>query len=208
VLARRKLEQARFFAEKASSTAGPSDRETFVNFLEAGIVFGRSVTWHLQKEYAHEPGFGDWYEVKQLAMRTDALFRFFQETRTFIIHEGPVTVHKEVSVVLETQVASSASIELKVIRAQPWYKRSSRIIWQDIRREVTQRARRWLKFGRSRRAVQKSSVQVTGGMFFDVPRWKDRPAGALLLEYLAKLEQVVDKAESRFGGRTSQGSAI
>ena len=59
-IARRTLRKARFFAGQAEQSK-TGQREAFETYLEAAIVFGRSVTYHIQKEFKHENGFDDWY---------------------------------------------------------------------------------------------------------------------------------------------------
>ena len=49
-----KVNGARFFAAQAVAVS-PQKRDEFGHFIEAAIVFGRSATFHLQKEYAHAP---------------------------------------------------------------------------------------------------------------------------------------------------------
>jgi hypothetical protein len=48
------LDKARFFlaqAEKAEAAAHSGDRLPFVTNIEAAIIYGRSVTFHLQKNF-------------------------------------------------------------------------------------------------------------------------------------------------------------
>jgi hypothetical protein len=52
--------------------------------LEAAIVFGRGVTFHLQKEYRRRPAFECWYCDQQSIMEADPIFKFFRDTRNFI----------------------------------------------------------------------------------------------------------------------------
>ena len=49
----------------------------FKNNLEAAIVFGRTVTFHLQAEFSHIQGFGPWYSEQRNFMEQDPLFTFF-----------------------------------------------------------------------------------------------------------------------------------
>jgi hypothetical protein len=55
------IKKARFFVDQASRT-DPNDREAITNNVEAAIVFARSVTIHLQSEFAHVPGCHEWYK--------------------------------------------------------------------------------------------------------------------------------------------------
>lgn len=199
--ARLKLEQTRFFIACASESI-PAQREGFVNFIEAAIVFGRSVTFCLQSEYRHKPDFDSWYLGKQEAMKNDPLFAFFRDKRNYVLKEGSASVHKVVSVAIEDHIGLSDFVEVKVIRSQPWYRRSPKILWEDLRVAIMKATRRWLwqrKTKRRHLQLQKQSkVEVTESFFFDEPKWRDRPACDLLQEYLNKLEQIIAEAEIRF----------
>jgi len=200
--ARLKLEQARFFTTRASEDI-PDQREAFVNFLEAAIVFARSVTFCLQSEYRHKPGFDEWYSSNQEAMEKDPLFAFFRDKRNYVLKQGPAGVHKVVSVGVEEHIVLSDFVEIKVIRGRPWYRRSPKILWEDFRAGIMKPIRRWLSQREARQRhleLQKQSkVEVTEGFFFDDPEWKDHSACDLLQQYLDKLEQIVTEAERKFG---------
>ncbi|MGB2841137.1 MAG: hypothetical protein WBC40_01455 [Halobacteriota archaeon] len=199
--ARLKLEQARFFTVRASEVI-PAQREAFVNFIEAAIVFARSVTFCLQSEYRHKPDFDRWYLGKQEAMKKDPIFAFFRDKRNYILKEGSASVHKAVSVAIEEHVGVSDFVEIKVIRGQPWYRRSPKILWEDFRVAIMKPIRRWLWQRETKRRhlqLQKQSkVEVTESFFFDEPKWRDCPACDLLQEYLNNLEQIIAEAEIRF----------
>ena len=61
--ARATLDTARFFCDAAGRAA--DDVEAFRRYLQAAIVFARSVTFHLQKEYSDSAGFKDsWWPQK------------------------------------------------------------------------------------------------------------------------------------------------
>lgn len=63
-IARETLEAARLFAKQAD--AAGNDIMGFRHNLEAAIVFGRSVTFHIQKEFTRHAGFDKWYSEQQL----------------------------------------------------------------------------------------------------------------------------------------------
>lgn len=83
--AQSKLEDCRILLERLRAARdAPSFRSLFNSFLSAS----RAITYALQKEGAHAPGFEDWYETKRLEMRSDDLLRFIHEARTEDFHEG------------------------------------------------------------------------------------------------------------------------
>jgi hypothetical protein len=67
-----------------AEVAGIGNRQAFELDLEAAIVFRRSVTVHLQKEYRRRLGFQSWYSDQQSIMEADPIFKFFRDTRNFI----------------------------------------------------------------------------------------------------------------------------
>lgn len=213
--ARGTLEAARFFLEKAELT-GISDRKPFQWYLEAAISVGRNVTWHIKKEYSHQPGFQAWYSGHESMMAADPIFSFFRDTRNFIVKEGPVGVHRVVHLSGVVTATGDVTVEVRVIRGKPWYRRSTKIIWEDLRASVLQplhkwRRRRALAQRRRARAKRKlaqahadeSTSEAIDGFYFDEPEWKDRPALELLREYVDKLEAIVEDAEARFGDGSS-----
>lgn len=199
--ARETLDKARFFLTEAE-TAGLDDRKRLERMIEAAIVFGRSVTFHLQKEFAHAEGFSDWYVEQQRKMREDPLCVFFLEKRNFILKEGPVPIRKTITVTITEAIAVSSSFSARVIRGKPWYRRRPGILVQDLLRpireawselKVRQRRRR------RRRALEDASQsEAQEYLHFDDSDWKERPALDVLNEYLEKLEPVVDEAEEKF----------
>jgi hypothetical protein len=55
------------------------------------FTYGRSVTLTIQTMKNTDPAFESWWEPYQERMRTDPLMRFFNRTRTDILHEGELT---------------------------------------------------------------------------------------------------------------------
>lgn len=201
--ARSKLEQARFFIAHASEAISAQQRDAFVNFIEAAIVYARSVTFYLQREYHRKTNFDRWYSEKQEVIKNDPIFRFFKDKRNYVLHEGPAGVHKVVSVVIEEHLSLSDSVEVKVIRGKPWYRRRPKILWEDLRATIMRPICRWFKQCKTKwrrlKPQKRSKVEVTEAFFFDDPEWRVRPALDLLQEYLDKLELIVVEAEDRFG---------
>ena len=75
----RKLEDTRTTLEALRTSVDAVQlRAAFASFLSNS----RAVTYALQNEGAHLPGFTDWYAGKQAELRADELMRFFHEART------------------------------------------------------------------------------------------------------------------------------
>lgn len=199
--ARETLEKARFFLQEARDAA-PVDRKRLEKFVEAAVVFGRSVTFHLQKEFSHQDGFDIWYAAQQQRMREDPLCGFFLSKRNFILKEGPVSVRKTIIVTINEAIALSSSFSAKVTRSRPWYRRSARILVQDLLSPFREAISKWKARRRRqkrRRAAKASKSRTEEILHFEDPGWNDRSALDLIGEYLAKLEPVVADAEGKFG---------
>lgn len=201
-VARGTLDRARWFLNRARET-GVADREEFQHLFEAAIVFARSVTLHLQKQYAHTPKFDTWYSECQQRLERDPLACFFRDQRNFVLKEGPAQIAKHVSVVMHAIAIGESSVVVKVIRGKPWYRRSPRILIQDALYPIRARLTHWRERRRRRRACTvraappRSSVSET--LRFTVAPWDHRPAVNLLREYLDTLDAIVSEAEMRFG---------
>ena len=131
LIARQTLDRGRFFVEQAVRV-GLDDRQVFQHFLEAAIIFGRSVTFHLQKELAHEDGFGDWYAEWQAQLGQISVCVFLLEKRNFLLKEGPTKISAVHEMSGSCSVVVSCHAEATVVRAMPWYRRSPKILWADL----------------------------------------------------------------------------
>jgi len=89
-VARATIAKARFFLDRADE-AGVNGRDAFCNYLKAAIVFARSVTFHLQKEFANRPGFSEWYAEYQKSLKQNQLGRFLLEQRNYLKARLPLT---------------------------------------------------------------------------------------------------------------------
>ncbi len=80
-----KLEDARLALEGMKSATDPlSFRSQFSAFLQ----HARAITYALQKDGRHIPGFEEWYNGKQQEMGGDELLKFICDARDEDVHEG------------------------------------------------------------------------------------------------------------------------
>lgn len=173
------LTRARFFADQAGLSSS-AEREVFETFLESAIVWGRSVTLHIKKQYRHRPGFDSWYSTHETRMREDPVFGFFLNTRNFILKEGPVAVHKNVTLSIQNStivVSDFADVRLK--RGEAWHQRSIKTLWEDLRTLLSRFIRKWCHRRKSglRHAItrENSIAQGSENFYFDDQRFRDRP---------------------------------
>jgi len=82
------LRKARLFLAQARA-ADPNDRDAIASNLEAAIVFCRSVTFHLQSQFAHSTGFVEWYAEQQHRLGEQPLSRFMLNQRNYVLKVGP-----------------------------------------------------------------------------------------------------------------------
>jgi hypothetical protein len=202
IVARRTLDRAHFFLGQAAE-AGAGNRVAFQHYLESAIVFARSVTFHLQKQYAHTTGFDEWYAPWQEKFKNDPLARFFTEQRNYSLKVGPLAVRKHVDIRASVTIRLSVTATGVVIRGQPWYRRSVRILVEDLLAPMRSRVSAW-SAERRRRALppppqSEERTVVTESLRFMSAPGADRPALELLREHLTSLGELVDEAQARFG---------
>jgi hypothetical protein len=202
VAGRKTLERARFFLRQAA-LYGVGDVEGAEHNFNAAIVFGRSVTFHLQSQYRDRPDFDYWYAWQENAMRDDKLLSFFVETRNIILKEGPVStpvVNKTVKVIGSLPIGW---LELPPPRSELWYRRGLRVLSLDAWRAMTlplARLRlRWALLWQVYRASRLPISVTTQDLHFADLQYGDQRALELVRAYLDTLERVVKVAEEELG---------
>jgi hypothetical protein len=162
----------------------------------------RSVTFHLQKQFAHIAGFNEWYAQRQQWLKEDRLARFLLEQRNYVLKEGSVNIHRIIEVEVMGTLSVSGSVSVHITRGKPWYRRSPKFLLEDAIYPI----RQWLHSWRDRQSAikavqahhQTSSGLVRDTLFFTEPEWAGTPAIDLLRRHLAVLEEIVLHAETRF----------
>jgi hypothetical protein len=194
------LKKALLFVRQARNTS-PNDREALVANFEAAVVFCRSVTFHLQSQFAHSPGFLQWYETKHEHMRRDPLSRFMLEQRNYVLKVGPAAIRRVINVSVVESVSVTATISARVIRGQPWYRRSPRILFHDLispLREFASQRRSRAAARIEARSAPPSGAEATHDLYFQQAEWAGSPALDLLEKQLHMLSAVVEEAAGKF----------
>ncbi|MBA7631154.1 hypothetical protein ES703_38681 [subsurface metagenome] len=190
------LNKARFFFEKAV-TVETQDRTQFCYFFETAIVWARSVTFLLQKQYNSTPTFKDWYESQQNALQADPLAKFFKDQRNFVLKERSVSVGKVVNVTMHAHIVMEATLTVKVIRGS--WRSKIRYLRQDSLRDLKQRIEKIRRRLRRRKPKREPTTAVsTEHMYFVEEPWNKEPAIDLLDRYLERLQLLVDSAAEQF----------
>ena len=109
---------------------------------------------------------------------------------------------------LEAGAFASGWVDLEVRRSSPMYRRSPKIIWEDIKRAALCPLQKWqhrLTTQRRRRREQKRTARRTTttiqDYYFSDSKWSETPAIALVSAYLDTLSTIVGAAEARWGGK-------
>jgi len=108
-----KLVEAKYFLTKMEKNI--DDLVKFKFNLSAFLSASRSVTFYLQKEFAYNPKFTEWYQKKQNEMKEDPLFKFFNNKRVTVVHIKTIDVrgHHEVSFTESIGISDSVTFELR-----------------------------------------------------------------------------------------------
>lgn len=210
------LQRAREFLARAERLTG-NDRREFDDYVQAAIVFGRSVYHYLDSlaEAANaEATYRAWFRAKKKAMASDAVLEFFRRERDMMLKERTEGVRRRVTTSAHAAAYMSGYAEMRVIRGAPWYRRSPRILWQDASATLMRPLKRWrhqlgeglkrrrrsirarLAAWQARRLAARQVPSIREFYFADPdPEGQDRPAVDLVREYLDRLEAVVAEAE-------------
>ena len=197
ILAQECLDKARFFSERASAVE-TQNRTHFRYFFETAIVWARSVTWLLQKQYNRTPAFTDWYASQQSALQADQLARFFLEQRNFVLKQRNVSLRKVTTAELHESFGIEATVTVKVIRGS--WRSKLRYLRQDILADLKQqmgKIRRRLRRRRPKR--EPTAATITEHVYFVEEPWDKEPAIDLLNRYLERLQLLVDNAVKQLG---------
>ena len=200
-VARDTLERARFFLERAAAISA-DDRVAFRHFTESAIVFARSVTLHLQKQYARAPEFPGWYAGWQARLRADPLALFFTEKRNYVLKEGPLDIRKHIHLQVHEQARATMTVTVTVVRGRPWYRRSAKVLIHDASSPLRMRLHRLIGERRRQPASgpqHPKEVMVSDSLRFSETPWTERPALDLISEYLDTLGTLVEEADAIFG---------
>ena len=212
-IARTGLHKAQFFLAQAAlhqSEYARSGVLPFVANLEAAIVWGRSVTFLLKKEFSKLPDFDQWYSPRQMSMEQNDLHRFFLDARNLVLKEGPVPLARSITVHVESALAvvASSTVEVTVVRGAPWYRRHPRILWEDLKWHLLRPYRRWKtnrdearRVAAARRQAQETTERGPSDtviVHFVDPAFHNRAAVDLVRDYLNSMKQLVNEAEAKF----------
>jgi hypothetical protein len=198
------LEKARYFLAQAEATEpaahNSGDEMPFAANIEAAVVFGRSVTFHLQKEFSDRNNFANWYAQVQARLRANAQFHYLVSARNFILKEGPTPIRRAVQTTLSFAIGVFATTKTTVAPEQSWYQRSTRMLYDRIRVTLLEPVRRWKLKRRVMRENKAAQVQQTVRFcfYFVDPAVAQVPAVQVVRDYLDELGMIVAEAETLF----------
>lgn len=196
-VARNTLYGAQYFVANAIA-AGGGDLTVFGYNVEAAIVFGRSVTFHLQKEFADCPDFPAWYTDWQTKLNADPICRYFLTKRNYVLKEGPAQLARSVTIFIDAGLTMHAELRHTRISVGPWCHRFYQWFLEILRRVRRSKEKKQIaakaKSAIDRPAPTRAEVRVE---FQDSPV-PNRQAIDLLKYYLDMLDEVVTEAEGRW----------
>jgi hypothetical protein len=195
-----------------------TEQEAFDHFLQAAIVFGRSVYQYLQsldETAGADPGYRQWFSAKRTVMAADPVLEYFRKSRDLLAHHRHLPVAKRAFGRVSLSAHISMYAEGRVTRSERWYRRSLGILWHDAiapamrpvhrwqyrlgeaikqrRRVLRQRVDAWRSRWRNRKVVP-----TVRQFYLDDPEGLDRPAVDLVRTCLDRLEAIVAEAETLF----------
>lgn len=177
---RDKLNEASYFLARMKES--PRDqRVPFVYYLSAMVSAARSVTYVIQDEFAHVPGFPDWYLGVRQKMKQDDLMTFMNAIRVENVHKAAVRPKARITIPVSAG-SVSVEMELEVPGSQPGVRQ---IV--GLERTVTAPPGTNVDWILSRVPIV---GEDEGGI--------DREAISASEEWIAKLEAIVDECENRF----------
>jgi len=88
VTARQKFEEAAYFYN--GMVAHRLNVIIFPYYLSGFLSAFRSVTYYMQKQYAHDARFKSWYPQKQAEMAADPVLKMLHAHRSGIVHREPI----------------------------------------------------------------------------------------------------------------------
>ena len=91
VTARQKFAEAAYFYN--GMYAHRTNVVIFPYYLSAFLSALRSVTFYLQKQYAHDERFKGWYSQKQQEMGADPVLKNLNDRRVAVVHVEPFQLH-------------------------------------------------------------------------------------------------------------------
>lgn len=113
-----KLSGARYFLGRMIENQKDSDAHTspFRFNFEAFLAFFRSITFVMQKELAHYPGFEEWYATQVEWMTKDPQMKLLAEMRNIALKQESVQTRTtmEVSVAEVSIVAAAGSVAVTI----------------------------------------------------------------------------------------------
>ncbi|MFF2016213.1 hypothetical protein [Paenibacillus sp. NPDC058177] len=156
------------------------------------ITFGRSVTFAIQKLKSHVDDFETWYKPKQQEMIENPLFKFFNEVRNQIIHEGRLDTS------VSTNITYFSTLFLEYMPKPPNYTgffmgdENGGSGWK-IKNEFDEEEKYYITLGKEAVDVQLSLV----GLPENLP-YEDTSVLNLSTVYYDYLKNLVNEAKAQF----------
>jgi len=134
---RNKMQEARYFLEKMEESY---DDPTFTYNFNAFVSAARSITYYMQKQYAHQEGFSLWYNQKQEKMKKDKELKYLNQARVGALKTEPINkgatreIKFAVDVILskEYELSTEQSNEPQFVNPPENYPKTVRRFFPDL----------------------------------------------------------------------------
>jgi hypothetical protein len=83
------LEQAKLMLGHLSTATGWPENAIYCHSCITAL---RSFTFLLQKEFAHDPGFAEWYDGVRARLTADPEFQYRKHARNYVLKEGALMI--------------------------------------------------------------------------------------------------------------------
>jgi hypothetical protein len=163
-----KLKEAKYFLEQMNQAF--EDDDIFSYNLSAFWASARSITFYMQKQYAHCAGFHKWYSPQQLKMEADRELNYLNEARIAALKTEPVK--KGVSRIIQKDFGYAVEGQNESVKTGD--------VNQEIKNEESM--------------AQRSPITVRRFL----PEFNDASVIEFCEKQLGKLEKLVRECEERF----------
>lgn len=166
----------------AQATVNSNDFPIFRANINAFVSAGRSVTFVMEKEFAHVNGFAAWYETKRADMKKDPIFDLFVKIRNNSVKERAVARSMRITTTFDKPFTMSGGGEYTI----PIGRFGDRGIIIDNATPITHDGKP---------VTDVKAITRTAAFFDEKP---DVDALDLCHEYLNKLKVIVAECYSKF----------
>jgi hypothetical protein len=176
-----KLNEAKYFLKMMEINQG--DIQKFKYNFSAFLSASRSVTFYLKKEFKRYPTFDQRYSEIQEKMRSDALLKFFKDTRNYVIKEETKPTKRLIEVKIRKGILLKDNASFKVELENR----------DTIDLGTGHKENNLPKTTEIKRGFKKTKIDTTVTHFFE--EYPETNVLSLCRDYLIKLSEIIREAK-------------